>query len=353
MTGRKLSRRDFLKTALTGTGLLSLDSLLASCGFSTGELSPTYTSPGLTNPTASSEVSSTPIPPTETAPIDTPTNLPPTETPPPLPDIAVTRGGEPEDLVRRAVEAIGGMGRFVKQGDNVVVKPNICVATRRYDYAATTNPWVVAAVVKMAFEAGAASVKVMDAPFYGTAVRAYADSGIKKEVEAVGGEMVNMLSYKYVPTKISSGLVLKSASVYEDILNADVLINVPIAKNHESAARLTLGLKNLMGVVFDRNVIHADLVKCIADLGTIVHPQLNIIDAVRVLMDNGPRGYNLTDAVKMDTVIVSTDIVAADSYATGLFGMVPTDIAYLIHARDLGIGRIDFENMNIEEISLS
>jgi uncharacterized protein (DUF362 family) len=350
----KLSRRDFVKTALTGAGLLSLEAFLDACNKvlpvelqqeNTPSEIPTQTD--ITQPPLSTEI------PPETPSVELIPTTEPTATPRIIPDLAVVRGGEPEEMARRALAALGGMEKFVSAGANVVVKPNICVASRSYEYAATTNPWVVAALVKMALEAGAASVQVMDSPFNGTQNQAYADSGIREQVEAAGGEMVNMVSWKFVTTKNPAAKVLKLTAVYEDILNADVLINVPIAKQHTSEARLTLGMKNLMGVVQNRSAMHIDLVQCIADLAALVRPHLTVIDAVRILIANGPRGGSLNNVQKLDTIIASTDIVAADSYAASLFGMTPSDIRYIDKAVAMGLGRSDLENMNIEEINIT
>jgi uncharacterized protein (DUF362 family) len=254
-------------------------------------------------------------------------------------------------MVRRALAALGGMERFVTQGSQVVVKPNICVAYHTYEYAATTNPWVVGAVVKLALAAGARSVRVMDYPFGGTAEEAYTRSGIAEQVQAAGGEMVVMKGFQYVDTEIPQGKGLHEMRIYDEVLNADVLINVPIAKDH-SLARLTLGMKNLMGVILDRSQIHLDLGQNLADLNSRVRPQLTVIDAVRILMDHGPTGGNLDDVKQMDTVIASSDVVATDSYAATLFGMQAGDLAYIRAATDMGLGRSDISNLRIEEINV-
>jgi len=266
--------------------------------------------------------------------------------------MVVVRGGEPEEMVRRALESFGGMSTFVPSGANVIVKPNICVAYNTYEYASTTNPWVVGALVKMCLEAGAASVKVMDLPFGGSAEDAYERSGIREQVEAAGGEMVIMTPLKYAATLIPDGVDLNYTDAYKDALDADVLINVPIAKDHGST-RLSLGLKNMMGLVLDRGALHTNLGQRIADLASLFRPQLTVVDAVRILTANGPTGGNLADVQKLDTVIVSPDIVAADSYATSLFGLTPQDIDYIPAAANLGLGRMDLENLNIEEVVLS
>lgn len=290
--------------------------------------------------------------PTDTPPSATEVPPEPSNTPVIPPDLAVARGLEPEELVRRALAALGGMQRFVHPGAHVVVKPNICVAYRTFEYAATTNPWVVGALVKLCYEAGAASVKVMDNPFNGTQQEAYEMSGIREQVETAGGEMAYMVPDKYIERTIPMGIILKRAAVHEDILNAEVLINVPIAKQHGSSARLTLGMKNLMGVIWDRGALHTNLGQCIADLNTLIRPQLTIIDAVRIMTANGPSGGSLSYVKKLDTVIASPDIVAADSYAASLFELKPEDLAYVLAATAVGLGRSDLQNMRIEQISL-
>jgi uncharacterized protein (DUF362 family) len=242
------------------------------------------------------------------------------------------------------------MEKFVPQNASVVIKPNICVAYHTYEYAATTNPWVVAALVKMCLEAGARSVQVMDMPFGGGQEEAYERSGIREQVLAAGGEMISMSRLKYVTAEIPQGKDLKQTRVYDDVLKADVLINVPIAKTH-GLARLTLGMKNLLGVIQDRPYMHANLGQRTADLTSLLRPKLTVVDAVRILTANGPSGGNLDDVKQMDMVIASPDIVAADSYATGLFGLRPDDIAYISAAAAMGLGRNDLKDLRIEEIA--
>ena len=343
----KFTRRDFLKVAAAGAGALTLGAILDACGqaLPTSLLSTDAPTSSIQQPATLS-----PFPP-DTLPPATDTVPAPTNTPLPLPDLVVTRGGEPETLVRRALAALGGIEKFIPGGANVIVKPNICVAYHTYEYAATTNPWVVGTLVKMCYEAGAASVKVMDSPFGGTQLKAYEISGIKEQVEAAGGVMTNMLSYNFVPTQNPSAVVLKTTKVYDDILKADVLINVPIAKQH-SSSRLTLGMKNLMGVIQNRSALHINLGQCIADLNALIKPQLTVVDAVRILTANGPTGGNLTDVRKLDTVIASPDVVAADSYAASLFGMKPEDLDYIVIGTAMGLGRSDLQNLNVQVIQL-
>ena len=266
--------------------------------------------------------------------------------------LAIARGSSPAEITRRAIAALGGMGHFVKPGDDVIVKPNICNAYHGPEYASTTNPEVVGAVVALCVEAGAKRVRVMDYPFGGTAKKAYSICGIADTVKAAGGQMEVMSRIKFRKVDIPAGRKIQKWSMYGDVLDADVLINVPIAKHHGSA-RLTLAMKNLMGVIEDRGGFHSrDLHQCIADLSTLVVPQLTVVDAVRMLMNNGPTGGDLNDVKLANTVIASADTVAADTYAAGLFGLTPDDVRYIQLGAEMGLGRTDLGNLSIEEIQV-
>jgi uncharacterized protein (DUF362 family) len=344
----QISRRQFLRMLAASSGALTFQQLLTACG-----LNPTAEAI-FSTATKLPQASPTHFPPTIAA--GTPTS--PAATPTAgltgvhlgAPDIVVAHGSDPETVVRRALAAFGGMEKFVPKDARVLIKPNICVAYHTYEYAATTNPWVGGALLKTCLEAGARSVQVLDYPFGGTPQEAYARSGIEEQVVAAGGEMVFMPDFKFLSTKIPQGLDLKKTQAFDDAIRADVLINVPIAKHH-SLARLTLGMKNLMGLIKNRSSIHANLGQRIADLTSLFQPRLTVVDAIRVLMENGPTGGDLNDVKQMDTVIVSPDIVAADSFATTLFGLSPEELDYIRAASTMGLGRSDLKNMRIEEIT--
>jgi uncharacterized protein (DUF362 family) len=323
------TRRDFLKIALVGLGAFMAARFISACSPSQ------YTAPANATPVL-------PAVPKSPAPDNKLTDYP---------DIVVVKHGEPEELVRKAIDTLGGIKRFVKKGDNVILKPNIGPAIRTYEYAATTNPWVVATVAKLCLEAGAARVRVMDNPFGGTADSGFTISGIKEQVEKVGGEIEMMSKFKFITTEIPQGKDINKWEIYEDILKADVLINIPIAKHH-NGARLTLGMKNLMGTIQYAQRFHMNLHQRIADLATRVRPTLTIIDAVRILVANGPTGGDLKDVRKLDTIIAGTDIVAVDSYATSLFGLKPDDIPNIKMAESAGLGTSDLSSLNIKELTL-
>lgn len=342
-----LSRKNFLRFLAASLGSLYLSGCINQDKLLSRSLSP-------------EKITSTPFLPrsqntVEVEPTAEPAELPtqePSLTPNPVyPDLVVARKGDPEEMVRAAVAALGGMGRFVKPGDVVVVKPNICASYHSYEYAATTNPWVVGAIVKLALQEGAKQVKVMDFPFGGTAEQAYHNSGIQAEVQKAGGKMVVMSNIKFVETAIPDGKDLKSARIFDDVLRADVLINVPIAKHHE-LARLTLAMKNLMGVIYDRPAMHFNLGQRLADLSTRVRSHLVIVDAVRMLMAHGPTGGNLADVKRADTIIASPDIIASDSYAATMFGVEPEKLGYIKKGVQMGLGIKNLDKLNIEEINL-
>jgi uncharacterized protein (DUF362 family) len=331
---KKISRREFLKSFSVAASAVLFNQVIAACNAKP--------------PVAPQKVGD------NETPVSTQDAKPPTPERPvssAYPDLVVSRMGTPEDLTRRAVAALGGMERFVKRGDRVIVKPNICVAYHTYEYAATTNPWVVGAIVKMCYEVGASKVQVMDYPFGGAPEEAYARSGIAEQVRAAGGEMVTMSRLKFSTIDIPAGLDLREARIYKDALETDVLIDVPIAKHH-SLAKLTLGIKNLMGLIRDRGAIHQNLGQRLADLASVLRPDLTIIDAVRILMANGPTGGDLGDVKVMNTVIASADIVAADSYAATLFGLQPDDLDYVRAAAKMGLGVSALKDLRIEEITV-
>ncbi len=257
-------------------------------------------------------------------------------TAPGSPLLAVAHGPSPEAITRAAVEAIGGMGRFISRGARVVVKPNIGW-DRTAEQAADTNPEVVAALVKMALEAGARSVLVMDNPCNDPR-RCYQRSGIAAAAKAAGGT-VDFFEEDRVRMMKLGGERLKEWEVHPAIIEADVRINCPIAKHH-GLSELTLGMKNWMGSVGGpRGRMHQDIGTCIVDLAAFFRPQLTVIDAVRVLTRGGPQGGSLSDVKRLDQVIASADPVAAEARGAALVGRKPAEFAYIARAEARGLGR--------------
>lgn len=266
------------------------------------------------------------------------------------PDLVVVKNGTPAQMVRKAVEALGGMSHFVKKGDVVVVKPNIGW-DRMPEQAADTNPEVVAEVIRLCREAGASKVKVFDRTC-NEARRCYRRSGIQKAAEETGAEVRHVYEKRFKSVTISQGELLKSWEFYLDALTADVLINVPIAKVH-SMCRLTMGIKNLMGVLGgNRGQIHNKFAQKIVDINTVLQPHLTILDAVRILVNNGPQGGNLADVRQANTIVAGVDRVAVDSFGATLFGLKASDLDYIRVAHERGLGEMDLSKLRIEDIDL-
>lgn len=267
-------------------------------------------------------------------------------------DLVAVKGGEPGVMFDLAINAMGGMGKFVKKNQTVVVKPNIGW-DRTPDRAANTNPELVKKIIEHCIAAGAKNVYVFDHTC-DTWTKCYKTSGIEKYVKEAGGKMVpgNTENY-YQEVSIPGGKKLKTAKVHELILESDVFINVPVLKNH-SSTKLSLAMKNLMGVVWDRRFWHKnDLHQCIADYSTYQRkPDLNIMDAYNALMKNGPQGVSKSDVLNMKAQLISTDIVAIDAAAAKLFGTEPANVPYIRHAEEMNVGTMDLSKLSIKRIKV-
>lgn len=259
--------------------------------------------------------------------------------------VAVAEGQDYAAITRSVIAALGGMGRFVKSGNTVVVKPNMGW-DRKPEQAATTHPTVVKTIVEECLKAGAKKVKVFDNPCNDMR-RSYENSGIPgalKDLKNVEVRYMEDEKYKKVSLK---GTFLQEWELYSEALSADVFINAPIAKHH-SLTGLTLGLKNMMGIMGgNRGYIHRQIEDALADVSTFVKSHLVLIDATRILTAHGPTGGSLKDVKVLNKVIASTDIVAADAYATGLFGLKPRDISITATAHKRGLGEIDLDKVKV------
>ncbi len=267
------------------------------------------------------------------------------------PDLVAVKGGNPSEMFDRAIREMGGMGSFVPKNSVVVVKPNIGwdVGPER---AANTHPSLVKQIIKHCLDAGARKVYVFDNTC-DEWTRTYKNSGIERAVKDSGGSMIPGSSERYFhEVSIPRGKKLTRAKVHEQILEAGVFINVPVLKHH-SSARLTIGMKNHMGIVWDRGYWHRhDLHQCIADFATFKRPTLTVVDAYNVLKKDGPRGVSTADVVNLKSLIMSRDPVAADTSAAMLFGENPSNIAHIRRAADLGVGTMALDRLDIRRIRL-
>ncbi|OQA04650.1 MAG: hypothetical protein BWY66_02943 [bacterium ADurb.Bin374] len=267
-----------------------------------------------------------------------------------LPPSVWVEGGEPDVMLKAALDAYGGMGRFVSQGDVVVVKPNIGW-DRIPELAGNTNPDLVAGIVKACFEAGAKKVKVFDRTC-ANPLRCYASSLIEEKAADAGAEVTHISDDGFVEHPLPNGKVLKSWPLYREFLEANKVINVPIAKHH-GMATVTLGLKNLMGIMGGtRGNLHENFAQKIIDITMHILPTLTIIDAYRTLMAHGPSGGNPDDVKLAKTLIMSPCTVTADVTALPLFGHTLDAIPYLKEAVARGLAKNDIAALQPKKIVL-
>lgn len=263
--------------------------------------------------------------------------------------VVVCQGNKHRALLALAFDKLGGLARFVPAGAKVLVKPNIGW-DRAPEYAANTNPAVVAAVVELVRAAGASRVKVYDNPCDDPR-RTYAHSGIADAARDAGAHVEYVDEASSRRLNIPNGVAVTSAEVYADVLDADVIVNVPVAKDH-GLARLTLGMKNLMGLLTEnRGRWHNRLGHKLVDLAYALKPALTIVDATHVMLENGPSGGELTYVKRLDKLVVTSDITAADAYAATLFGLQPQDISVVKAARERNLGTADLERMEIVAVT--
>ena len=270
-------------------------------------------------------------------------------------DLAAVKGPVPQ-AVDEAVALIGGMSRFVKKGNRVVLKPNMSFPNSP-SMGTTTSPDVVAAVAGLCRKAGAAQILVLDYPVRRAEI-CMQRSGIEAACQGLPGTHVIAVTdrtfFEEVP--VVRGQVLKRVEVMKQVLQADVLINLPVAKSH-SATGVSLGLKGLMGLVWDRRAFHSrmELNQAIADLATRIRPALTVMDATRVLTSGGPGGPGTLKEI--DTIVAGTDPVAVDAFTVGLaewYGRAfsPEQVKHILYASRMGLGEIDTAKLNVKRVTL-
>jgi uncharacterized protein (DUF362 family) len=268
-----------------------------------------------------------------------------------VPDIAIAQGA-PGPAARAAVDLLGGMSHFVKPGHKVVIKPNMSFAGGPDD-GTDTHPELVRELVAMCREAGAGRVRVLDHPLRREEL---CIEGVRKACEVFDEDIVQAVSRSrlFATAPIVQGQQMKTTEVMGEVLEADVLIAAPVAKSH-SGAGVSLSMKGMMGLIWDRGVMHRrfDLQEAIVDLASLLRPALVVVDGTRVLTSNGPSGPGAV--LRADTVIAATDMVAADAQTVALFEwygrkMQPRNVKHIRLAHERGLGRMDLENLQVKRV---
>ncbi|MDH6533586.1 DUF362 domain-containing protein [Parabacteroides sp. 52] len=272
------------------------------------------------------------------------------------PEMVAVMGGEPAAMLDKALEALGGIDKYIKKGQKVVIKPNIGW-DRSPELAGNTNPELIKALVKKCLDAGAQKVTVFDHTCDNWQ-KCYESSGIATATKEAGGIIMPANEEKYFKkVALPNGVILKSAMIHESLIEADAWINVPILKNH-GGAKLSCAMKNYMGIVWDRRFFHQnDLQQCIADICTWEKkPVLNIVDAYRMMHQNGPQGKSLADVATIKSLIVSPNIVAIDTAALGMFNQVKKldmdAVGHLSKGEAHKLGSTDLKKINIKRIKI-
>jgi uncharacterized protein (DUF362 family) len=272
-----------------------------------------------------------------------------------LPVLAQVKGPVSQ-AVEKAVDLLGGMGSFVQKGHRVLLKPNASFDAPP-QWGATTSSQVVRKVSQLCLEAGAEQVIVFDHPLRSPAL-CLEQTGLEEALADLDGVKVLLANkQRYFETvAVPGGEALQQVEVAKEVLRADVVINIPTAKSH-SATGVSLGMKNLMGVIWDRGYFHqaASLHQAIAELSTVVRPQLIIVDASRALVTGGPGGPG--KVLELNTIVAGTDPVAVDAHVVGMApwmnrSMKGEQIAYISAAHSLGLGQIDPDRVRLQEVDL-
>jgi uncharacterized protein (DUF362 family) len=265
-------------------------------------------------------------------------------------DLAVI-SGEPVAATRKALEALGGISHFVKKGQRVVLKPNMSFS-RTPEFATTTHPLVVATVAQACIEAGASQVLVLDHTLH-RAELCLERTGIRDACKNISGVHVLTLQERkfFREIKVPRGKVLERVEVIKEVLDSSVLINIPVAKSH-SATGVSMGMKGLMGLIWDRGSFHSqyNMNQAIADLGTVIKPQLTILDATRALVSGGPGGPG--EVKKPNLIIAGIDPIAVDSYGVSVVpwygqNFKGRQVEHLLVAYQKGLGKIDIDQLKI------
>jgi uncharacterized protein (DUF362 family) len=257
--------------------------------------------------------------------------------------MAVVEGTDRATMLRQGIDGIGGLSKFVKMGERVLIKVNAAFATPA-SMGATTHPEVAAELVRLCLQAGAKEVIVTDNPINDPA-NCFALTGIGKAVTAVGGRVMLPKDHYFRPFSVEGGRLIQDwPLLYEPLENVDRVIGVAPVKDHERAGA-SLSMKNWYGLLGGRrNQFHKDMYDTIKELAMMVQPTMVVLDGVQTMVSNGPTGGAATDLIRTQRMIVSTDQVAADSYAaTELLDRRLDDIPYIAKAAEAGCGTMDYQ----------
>jgi uncharacterized protein (DUF362 family) len=258
--------------------------------------------------------------------------------------LAIASGSERAKLLQAALKALGGMGEFIKPGETVLIKPNVAFASPAA-IGATSNPQLLAALIQACRDAGAGRVLVSDNPIQDPAA-CFRFSGLAQVCRDQGAELILPRPAGFAPYSLEGGRLLKAwPLLYEPLNEADRIIGLaPVKDHHRSMA--SLSMKNWYGLLGgERAVFHQAINGIITELARMIKPSLVVLDGVQAMVRNGPTGGSLDDLKAMNTLIVSTDQVAADTLGVELLGLDPAQVPFLGQAQAAGCGTMDYQSL--------
>ena len=267
--------------------------------------------------------------------------------------ISIVQGADRKKTVAMAIEFLGGIERFVKPGEVVAIKPNVAFASPPI-LGATANPELVAEVVRLCYSRGKAKkVIVTDNPINDPA-SCFTLSGVSKAASEARAEVVLPKPHLFRHTTLANGKLIRNWPIFSGpFVKADKLIGIAPVKHHHRAGA-SMSMKNWYGLLGGRrNIFHQDINTIIAELAMMVKPTLVILDGTEVMMTNGPTGGSISDLRRADTLIASTDCVAADSYGCTLLDLKVSNLPYLTQAEKAGVGTTDYESLKPARATIS
>ena len=266
--------------------------------------------------------------------------------------MSIVTGVDRAEAIRRAFDGMGGIETFIKKGDRVLLKVNAAFATPPI-LSATTNPQLVAEVARLCYKAGASSVVVTDNPI-NDPESSFSLTGIAEAARSQGAKVLLPRARLFRPTTVPNGTLIRNWPIlWEPFLGITKVIGIaPVKDHHRSGASMTM--KNWYGLLGGRrNIFHQDINTIITELAMMVKPTLVILDGTTAMMTNGPTGGSLSDLKQTNTMIVSTDQVAADAFGATLLGKTAADLPYIPKAEAAGMGTADYEALSPVRMNLS
>jgi uncharacterized protein (DUF362 family) len=268
-----------------------------------------------------------------------------------LPSLAIAHGTDHDKVIRAAIGALGGMSRFIRKGDVVVIKPNVAF-DRPPALAATTHPEALRAVARLVLEAGAARVIVADNPINSPA-GCFLKSGLRGVADELNLDLAYPESNSFAPLHLDGEILRNWTFMREPFRQATKVIGVAPCKDH-NLCHASMTMKNWYGLLGGRrNQFHQHIHSIVSDFALMMKPTLVVLDGINVLMKNGPTGGRLSDVKPMGTIVAGTDMVAVDSYGyTHLMERDLAELTYIHKAHDRGLGNKNWQETNHKEVQV-